>query len=177
MTWMASGAVGLEDPYRARRADAVAVQEDHDFPHRLLFGPGRENAGGANRPDTINLTEPVRGGLDNVEHLIAEGPHQLLGINRPHTPDHAGREVLFDAVGRSRGRGAQEARFELLAVGAVVDPFAGGGDPLAGRDGCGVADHGHDVTMPAHLGAQNAKAILCVVVSDALYEARQHFLA
>jgi hypothetical protein len=30
--------------------------------------------------------------------------------------------------------------------------------------------------MPARLGAQNAKAILCVVVGDALNEARQHFL-
>jgi hypothetical protein len=60
------------------------------------------------------------------------------------------------------GRRAQEARFELLAVGPVVDPFAGGGDPLARRNGCGVANHGHDITMPARLGAQNAKAILWV---------------
>jgi hypothetical protein len=37
-------------------------------------------------------------------------------------------------------------------------------------------NHGHDITMPARLGAQNAKAVLCVVVGDALYEARQHFL-
>jgi hypothetical protein len=28
---------------------------------------------------------------------------------------------------------------------------------LAGRNGGGVADHGHDVAMPASLGAQNAK--------------------
>ena len=115
-------------------------------------------------------------GLDNVEHLLAEGSDELLGIDRAHTPDHAGREVLLDAVGRSRRRGAQEARFELLAVGAVVDPFARGGDPFAGRNGCGVADHGHNVTMPARLGTQNAKAILCVVVGDALDEAREHFL-
>src|SRR5262249_10123165 len=79
-------------------------------------------------------------------------------------------------VGRSWRRGAQEARFELLAVGAVVDPFAGGGDPLARRNGCGMANHGHDVTMPARAGAQNAKTILCVVVGDALDDARQHFL-
>ena len=89
---------------------------------------------------------------------------KLLGIDRADTPDHAGREVLLDAVNRSRRRGAQEARFELLAVGAVVDPFAGSGDPLARCNGRGVADHGHDVTMPARLGAQDAKAILCVVV-------------
>jgi hypothetical protein len=66
------------------------------------------------------------------------------------------------------GRCAQEPGFELLAVGAVVDPFARGGDPLAGRNGCGMADHGHGITMPARLGAQNAEAILSVVVSDTL---------
>jgi hypothetical protein len=48
--------------------------------------------------------------------------------------------------------------------------------PLAGRNGCGVTNHGHDVTIPARLGTQNAKAILCVVVGDALDEARQHLL-
>ena len=53
-------------------------------------------------------------------------------------------------VGR---RGAQKPRFELLAVGAVVDPFARGGDPLAGRDGCGVAHQRNEITMAARLGA------------------------
>src|SRR3989442_14068981 len=83
-------------------------------------------------------------------------------------PDHAGRQVFFDAVGRSRRRCAQEPRLELLAVGAVVDPFAGGRDPLAGGNGGGMANHGHDVTMPARPGAQNAKAVLGVVVGYSL---------
>ena len=61
-------------------------------------------------------------------------------------------------------------------MGAVVDPFAGGRDPLAGGNGCGMANHGHDVTMPARLGAQNAKTIFGVVVGYSLDEARQHFL-
>jgi hypothetical protein len=39
-----------------------------------------------------------------------------------------------------------------------------------------MADHGHDVPMPARLGAQNAEAIFGIVVGDALDEARQHFL-
>ena len=42
----------------------------------------------------------------------------------PDAADHAGRQIPFDAVGRIRQRGAQESRFELLAMGAVVDPFA-----------------------------------------------------
>src|SRR6476659_1813413 len=37
--------IGLEDPHRPRRADTVAMQEDHNFPDCLLFGPGSENAG------------------------------------------------------------------------------------------------------------------------------------
>jgi hypothetical protein len=39
-----------------------------------------------------------------------------------------------------------------------------------------VADDGHNVTMPAHLGAQNAEAVLGIVVGDALDKARQNFL-
>ena len=170
------GAVGLEDPHRPRRADTVAVQEHHDFPHRLLLRPGGENAGSPNRSDAVDLAQPVRRCLDDVEHLVAEGAHELLGVDRANAADHAGREVLLDAVGRIGERGAQKSRLELLAVGAVVDPFARGGDPLTGRNGCGMADNGHDVTMPARLGAQNAEAVLGIVVRDALDEAGQNFL-
>ena len=154
----------------------MAVQENHDFPHRLLLGPGGENAGSANRPDPVDLAQPVRGCLDDVEYLLAKGAHELLCVNRANAPDHAGREVLLDAVGRGRGRCAQKTRFELLAVGAVVDPFARGRDPLTGGNGCGMANHGHDIPMPAHLGAQNAEAVLGIVVGDALDKARQNFL-
>ena len=170
------GTIGLENPYRPRRADTVAVQEHHDFPHRLLLGPGGENAGGANRPDAIDLAQPVRRCLDDVEHLLAEGPHELLGVDRPNAPDHSGREVLLDAVDRSRGRCAQKAGFELLAVGAIVDPFTRGGDPLTSGNGGGMANHGHDVAMPACLGSQNTEAVFGVVVSDAFDETRQNFL-
>ena len=75
-----------------------------------------------------------------------------------------------------RGRCAQKTSFELLAVGAVVDPFARGRDPLTGGNGRSVPDHGHDIPMPPHLGAQNAEAVLGIVVGDALDEARQNFL-
>jgi hypothetical protein len=39
-----------------------------------------------------------------------------------------------------------------------------------------MANHGHDVTMPARPGAQNTKTILGVVIGYSLDEARQHFL-
>ena len=51
--------VGLEDAHRPRRADPVAMQEHHDFPHRLLLGPGGKDAGGANRADAVDLAQSV----------------------------------------------------------------------------------------------------------------------
>jgi hypothetical protein len=48
------------------------VQEDHDFPHGLLFGPGGENARRTNRPDAVDLAQPIRAGLDDVEDFLAE---------------------------------------------------------------------------------------------------------
>ena len=74
-----------------------------------------------------------------------------------------------------RRRCAQEPRLELLAVGAVVDPFAGSRQPLTGGDACGMTHYGHHVAMATGPGAQNAKTILAVVVGDALDKARQNF--
>ena len=54
---------------------------------------------------------------------------------------------------------------------------AGGSDPLAGGNGCGMANDSHDITMSARLGPKNAEAVLGIVVGDALDEASQHFLA
>ena len=65
--------VGLIDAHCPCRADTMAVQEHHDFPHRLLLGPRGQNAGSANRADAVNLAQPVRCSVDHVEHLLAEG--------------------------------------------------------------------------------------------------------
>ena len=70
----------------------------------------------------------------------------------------------------------QKPRFELLAMGAVVDPFTGGGDPLAGGDRRGVADDGHQIAMSAYPRPENAEAILGVVEGDSLDEASEDFL-
>ena len=106
-------AVGLVDAHRPRRANTVAVQEHHDFPHRLLLGPGSGDAAGSHRPDAIDLTQPVRRRLDNVEHLLTEGAQEFSSVGRANAPDHAGREVLLDTVDRSRRRCPQETRIKL----------------------------------------------------------------
>ena len=86
------------------------------------------------------------------------------------------REILLDALDRGRRRGTQKPRLELLAVGAIVDPFAGGGDPFAGGDRRGMADDGHQIAVAARLDPQNAEAVLGVVEGDAFDQAGEHFL-
>jgi hypothetical protein len=67
-------------------------------------------------------------------------------------------------------------RLELLAVRLIVDPFAWRRDPLTGCDGRGVADNGYDITMPARLGPQHAKAILNIMVRDSFDETGRNFM-
>ena len=74
------GAVGPEYPHRPRRADAVAVQEHHDLADHLLLGPGIGDPLRPHLPDAGHLAQPPLG-LD-PEHLLAERPDQLAGIDR-----------------------------------------------------------------------------------------------
>jgi predicted DCC family thiol-disulfide oxidoreductase YuxK len=126
--------------------------------------------GRALRADALHLAQPLRLGLDDVEDVLAEHLDHALGIDRPDAADHAGAEVLLDPLDRGGRRGLQEARLELQPVGAVVGPFAGGGDPFAGRDHRGVADRGDQIPVAAGLDAQDAEAVLRVVEGDPLDE-------
>jgi hypothetical protein len=38
--------------------------------------------------------------LDHVEDLVAKSPDQLPGVDRSDAADHAGREILLDALDR-----------------------------------------------------------------------------
>ena len=80
--------------------------------------------GGALRADAGDLAQPVGLLLDDVEHGLAEGRDQLLGVHRADAADHAGAEILLDALQRGRRGRLQEGGLELQAVGAVVDPGA-----------------------------------------------------
>ena len=113
-------------------------------------------------------------GLDHIEHLVAERLDHLLSVDRADAADHPGTEILFDAFGRRRRGGAHEARFELLAVGSVVDPFARRRDPFAGGDYRSVTDDGDQLAVAARLDPEHAKAVFGVMESDALDEAGQN---
>src|SRR6266487_873528 len=110
-------AVGLVDAHRPRRADTMAVQEDHDLADCLLLGPGGRDAAGSHRADAVHLPQAIRLRLDDVKHLVAEGTQELFGIDRADAADHSRGEILLDALGRRGRRGLEEPGFELLTVG------------------------------------------------------------
>jgi hypothetical protein len=49
-------------------------------------------------PDSRHLTQATWLLLDDVEHGLAEGAHELLRINRPDAADHPGAEIFFDPL-------------------------------------------------------------------------------
>src|SRR6266567_2296370 len=55
-----------------------------------------------------------------------------------------------------------------------LTPAAGGRNPLAGRDRGGVADQGDQLALAPGLDPQDAKAVLGVLVSDALDQSGEH---
>ncbi len=156
------------DAHRARGADAVAVQEHHDLAHRRLLGPGGGDPLLPHRPDAADLPQPFGVRLDDVEHPLAEGADELLRVDRPDPPDHAGAQVPLDALGGGGRGGLQEPGSELRAVGAVVLPLAGGGDPFPGGHRGGVADDGHQLPVPARLDPQDAEPAVLAVEGHAL---------
>jgi hypothetical protein len=116
------GTVGLEDPHRPRRADAMAVQEQHDLADHHLLSPATADSLGTLRPDPVHLPQALGALLDRVEHALGERLDQLLGVDGPDALDHAGAQVALDALERGRRGGAQEGSLELEPVGPVVHP-------------------------------------------------------
>jgi hypothetical protein len=169
------GAIGLEDADGACGAHPVAVQEDHDLPHDLLLGPGAGDALGAQRADAGHLAQTLGRRFDHLEDVLAERLDHLPGVDRANAADHPGTQIFLDALDRGRRRSAHEARLELLAMGAVVDPFARRGDPLAGGDYRRVTDDSDQFAVPARLDAENAEAVLGIVERHTFDKSRQNF--
>ena len=65
-------AIGLEDPDRARRPDAMGMQKHHDVAHGLLFGPAGGDPRRAQFADAGNLAQAARLRLDDLEGCLAE---------------------------------------------------------------------------------------------------------
>ena len=90
-------AVSFVNANRAGRADAVALQEDHDITDVLLFMPTLADALDPLGTDSLDLAQKRRRLVDNVERLLAKCFDDFLGIGRANPFHKARREILFDA--------------------------------------------------------------------------------
>ena len=170
------GAVRLVDAHRARRADAVLVQEDHDLADRSLLGPRFADPCGADGADSLHLPEAVRFRVDHVEDRIAERVDQLPGVDRTDAMDEAGSEIPLDPLVRGGFGCLQELGAELAAVGPVLHPGSGGGDPFAGRYRGGMSHQGDEVGVASSLDTQDREAVLRVVERHPLDRAGNHLV-
>ena len=93
-------AVRLENPHGTGGADAMAMEEHHDFAHHLLIGPGGGNPAGADLADAGHLPQALGGLLDHLEHISAKRAHELAGIDRADAADHPRAQVLLDPLRR-----------------------------------------------------------------------------
>ena len=76
----------------------------------LLLRPAGDDPRRPLGADAGHLAQPLGLLLDEVEHRLAEGPHQLLGVDRADAADHAGAEIPLDALERGRRAGLEEGR-------------------------------------------------------------------
>ena len=94
------GAVGLEDAHRPGRADAMRVEKHHDLPDDLLVSPGRGYPPGSPGADPVDLPQPLRRGLDDVEDILAEMLDHAPCVDRADATHHSRAEILLDALER-----------------------------------------------------------------------------
>src|SRR5437763_8495809 len=102
------GSVGLVDPYGSRGSDSVAMEEQHDLADDLLFGPAGNDLPGAFWADAGHLAQTRGLLLDNLEHAFSKSTDELPGIDRADAADHAGAQVLLDALNCRRCRDFEE---------------------------------------------------------------------
>ena len=65
----------------------MPLQKRHDLANNLLVSPTCSDPARTLGSDTLDLKQPLRRVLDDLEHRLTEGTHQALGKGRADTPD------------------------------------------------------------------------------------------
>ena len=121
------------------------------------------------------MTSRNRSGSGSITSKTSAPKAWTNFLRKPdRSPDHAGAEVVLDALRRGRHRRAQEAGLELEAMGAVVVPDAGRLNELTRRDRSGMTDDGDQVAMTTRLDAENAEPVLRIMEGHPLDQTGQY---
>jgi len=129
-------------------ADAVLVEEDHDPVHRLVALPGLPQGSGPHGPDAGCLLNAIRGVLEDVEGIVAEVGHELLGRLGADALHQAAAEVRLNRPGRGRPHELIALETELQPIALVPLPGAKQPHGLPGLRGDHGAHDGHGLRLP-----------------------------
>ena len=153
----------------------MGLQKHHDLADGFLIGPAGGDARDPLGPDAVECSQPLRGGLDDIEDLLTKRLDELLGKMRADASNHAAAEVLLDALEGAGRHDLEEGRPKLPAMLSVVIPSAAGLDELPRLDRCRRAEDGHEVTMASNLDPEDAKAGVRAVEGDTFDQTGQGF--
>ncbi len=161
-------AVVLVDAHGQRRADAVALQEDHHLADLALLVPGGLDLADPLGADAQHLVQPLRRFVDHGQGISAELAHDAFGRHRANALDQPAAQVFLDARGRGRQHRGVALDLELPAVLAVDRPLPLQAHVLAHLHAEHVADHRRLVVLAVRDQAGDGVAVLLVVKGDAL---------
>src|ERR1039458_9008663 len=168
-------AVGLEDAHRPARADAVAMEEQHDFPYLLCFLPCVCDPLPALGADAVHGLEFGGSVLDHYENLGSEAPDQLLRQNRPDALHQSAAQIPLDPLGRSGRYGLHGEGFKLQPVLPVSDPDSRRAQPFPCGHRGKRPDDRRFFPVPLCFYAKHTEAALVVMEGDPLDDAGDFF--
>jgi hypothetical protein len=144
------------------------MHEDHDLPDGPLFGPPLGDSTLADGSDAVDLSEPLRLLLDDVEDLGTECGDQPVGEAGSDPLDETGAEEPFHPLGRGGRRRLEVRRLELEPVGRVVHPGTGSLDRFTCPDARRLADDGHEFPPSPDGDPQDGETALLAVERHSL---------
>jgi hypothetical protein len=166
-------AIGVEDPARARRADALALEEEQDVPALALAVPDLGDASRGLGADARHLGQPLGRDLDHLAKVLAEMLDQPLGRGLAHALDGTRGEIGLDPVVAGRRQERDGRRLELPAPARIVLPVALGAHhqpgPALGR----AADHRRGLGLALDPDPEHGKARRRLLEDDMLDGARK----
>ena len=111
--------------------------------------------------------------LNDLKHLLIEGPHQPLGEGRSDPLDEARAEVFLHTFGRGRCGHMHQGGTELEPVLAVIFPRAAGLNVFPGRYRRRRTQHRDQIAVTANFDAKNTKATVRIMERDAFDQTGQ----
>src|SRR5262245_15472939 len=107
-------------------------QERHHVAQRLVLDPRRRDASSALWTDPRNLANPLRGGVQNLQRLLAKAADDPLRQDWADLADEPRPEIPNDAIDIARPAHLSRCRAELSAVARIGLPVAPQVEQLTG---------------------------------------------